>query len=156
MAIEEYTLTLTVGDKVPVPFHKIEARSIDEGYGSSSPNSAASTLPMTVSEDVIRSGSPTSAEGWRFRLPWGAPSPVDHGTEQATRLEKEKEAEEFISSLAGRSLSIQRIMIEKILKKEKRRVKFGFSSSKVMDLAIRRYTFKFVPPIQIYVLIFTG
>ena len=147
---KEITLTLTVSDKkLPALHHKVERGSIDEGYGSSSPNSATSTLPMTVSE-VVRSGSPSSGDGtgWKFRLPWGAAtSACDDGSEQGRRLENEKEAEEFILSLAGRSLTIQRAMVERILKKEKRRVKFGFSSSKVMDLAIRRYSYKCVPPI---------
>ena len=142
---QEITLTLTVNDKKSSPLHRFETRSVgsDEGYGSSSPNSAITTLPMTVSEDV-RSACPSSGERFKFRLPWGPSSP-DDGSDKMKRLEKERDAEEFISSLAGRSLTIQRTMVAKILNKEKRRVKFGFSSSKSMDLAIRRYSYKFVP-----------
>lgn len=141
---QEITLTLTVNDKKS-PVHRFETRSIgsDEGYGSSSPNSAIMTLPMTVSDEV-RSASPSSGERFKFRLPWGASS-TDGVSDKAKRLENEKDAEEFISSLSGRSLTIQRMMVAKILNKEKRRVKFGFSSGKYMDLAIRRYSYKFVP-----------
>ena len=144
---QEITLTLTVNEKKS-PVHRFETKSIgsigsDEGYGSSSPNSAVMTLPITVSEHV-RSASPSSGERFKFRLPWGASS-ADDGSDKAKRLENEKDAEEFIASLSGRSLTIQRMMVAKILNKEKRKVKFGLSSSKHMDLAIRRYSYKFVP-----------
>jgi hypothetical protein len=141
---QEITLTLTLNKKRS-PIHRFETRSIgsDEGYGSSSPNSAITALPMTILEDG-QSASPSSGERFKFRLPWGTKS-MDDESDKMKKLENERDAEEFISSLSGRSLSIQRIMVAKILNKEKRRMKFGLSSSKNMDLAIRRYSYKFVP-----------
>ena len=124
------TLTLTVHDKFP----RIDP---DERYGKiPSPPSTVNTLPMTVSEE---------ARERKFKLPWGAQSgSPTTGNEQIKRLEKEKEAEDFIASLAGRSLSIQRALVEKVFIKERRKVKFGLSSNKIMDLAIRRYSYKYV------------
>jgi hypothetical protein len=136
------TLTLTVNEKL----HRIDTRHSDEGYGSSSPKSAFSTLPMTVSEDIqspFRSPSRSGSEGRKFRLPWTGGGITE--SEGMKRLDKEKEAEDFISSLSGRSLTIQLGIIEKILNKEKRKVKFGLSSNKIMDLAIRRYSYKYSP-----------
>lgn len=142
MAVEygkEVTLTLTVNEK----FDRVGSRGSDEGYGSSSPVSEAmSTLPMTVPEEA-QSVSPVINEGWRFRLPWGGHG---HGAEHLKRVEKEKEAEDFIYSLRGRSLKIQYSVIEKVLNKEKRRAKFGLASKTSLDLAIRRYSFKYDPP----------
>jgi hypothetical protein len=142
MALEygkEVTLTLTVNES----FDRAVSRGSDEGYSSSSPvTDAMSTLPMTVPEET-QSVSPVPHEGWKFRLPWSGHS---HGVEHLKRLEKEKEADNFIYSLRGRSLKIQRTMIEKVLNKEKRRVKFGLASNKSLDLAIRRYSFKYDPP----------
>ena len=123
---EGVTLTLTVHDKFLRP------TSSNENFGGSSPKGIP-TFPMTVSEGETR----------RFRLPW---SNTNHGNSlenEAKRLEKEREAEKYIESLSGRSLTIQRGMVEKVLNKEKRKVKFGLSSSKIMDLAIRRYTYKY-------------
>lgn len=145
---QEITLTLTVNDREEKNRRKfIESRWSDEGYASET--GMTSNIPITVSEE-IRSDSSFGSRGTgrdggrRFRLPWGEKGVVD-GSEQTRRLEKEREAEEFILSIAGRSLSIQKMMVEKVLTKEKRRVKFGLSSNKVMDLAIRRYSFKFDP-----------
>ena len=143
MALENgqsVTLTLTVNEKLP--YQRIETRHSDEGYGSSSPKSALSTLPVSVTDETRRSASPTSGEGRRFRFRLGG---APDGTEPAKRLEKEKEAEDFIASLSERSLSIQRDILVKILNKEKRRIKFGLSSNKIMELAIRRYSYKFGP-----------
>lgn len=86
--------------------------------------------------------SPNQRDAKRFRLPWGT---MASDVEQIKRLEKEQEAEDLISSFSGRSLTIQRAMIEKIWTKEKRKVKFGLSSGKLMDLAIRRYSYRSVP-----------
>jgi hypothetical protein len=133
----EVTLTLTVDE------HRLraESRSSDEGYGSSSPISAVSTpmttLPLTIPE---KSPSLSPLEGKRFRVPWGRSS---NGDEELRRLEKEKEAEDYISSLSGRSLTIQYAALDKVLNKEKRRIKFGLSSKGIMDLAIRRYSYKY-------------
>jgi hypothetical protein len=145
----EYTLTLT-RNNTKFSRYAGETTSVeDEGYGSSSPpQSAMSTIPMTIRERPTlrdRPGSPPSptshSEGSKkFRFPWG------HGSkdipDQMKRLIKEREAEEYIQSLSGRSLSIQLAMLVRVLTKEKRKVKFGFSSSKVMDVALRRYSYK--------------
>ena len=102
---QEITLTLTVNEK-----SRMETTSIfDEGYRSGSPYSEISALPYTVSKDVVT--SPSWGEGWKFRFPWGAS--MDNGSDQVTRLEREKEAEEFISSLGGRSLTIQQAILAK-------------------------------------------
>ena len=147
---QEITLTLTVNDREEKNRRKlIESRWSDEGYASET--GMTSSIPITVSEEIRSESSfgsrGTGAEGGRrFRLPWGEKNAVTGGTEQTKRLEKEKEAEEFIRGISGRSLSIQKSMVEKVLNKEKRRVKFGLSSSKIMDLAIRRYSFKYAAP----------
>jgi hypothetical protein len=143
---EKYTLTLTRNDyKTPI-VHLDQASLEDEGYSSSSPpHSAMSTIQMTIPE---RPGSPSSttySQGKKkFKFGWGN-RPGDGIPDQVKRLEKEKEADDFIQSLSGRSLSIQLAMLERILTKEKRRVKFGLGSSKIMDLAIRRYSYKYPP-----------
>ena len=132
----EVTLVFTVGEKNSV---KTESLISDEGYGSSSPTSAIMpmpSLPMTISEEIA---PPTPKETKRFRLPWG-----NGWVDQTKRREKEMEAEDMISSWSGRSLNIQLENVEKILNKEKRRVQFGLSSSRVMDLAIRRYSYKYI------------
>ena len=139
---QEITLTLTVNDRETKARKKFESRWSDEGYGSD--GNMGSSIPITVSEEVRSEssfGSRRTGEGRRFRLPWGDKEKAS-GDSQQTRLEKEREAEEFILSIAGRSLSIQKLMVEKVLNKEKRKVKFGLSSNKVMDLAIRRYSYK--------------
>ena len=140
---QEITLTLTVNDRERKNRKKFESRWSDEGYGSE--GGMGSSIPITVSEDIRSEssfGSRGTGEGRQFRLPWGGKQKLTGETEQARRLEKEKEAEDFIRSIAGRSLSIQKSMVEKVLNKEKRRVKFGLSSNKVMELAIRRYSYK--------------
>lgn len=139
---QEVTLTLTVKEKSPL--RRIANRYDDEESESHSQYAGESTVPMTVFEDV----SPSDPkEGKRlFRVPWGTSAGGSDDDIQAKRLEREKEAEAYISSLSGRSLTIQKATLDKVLSKEKRKVKFGLSSSKIMDLAIRRYTFKFVPP----------
>jgi hypothetical protein len=147
---EQYTLTLTRNDDYKVPIIHLDQTSLeDEGYGSSSPpNSAMSTIQMTIPE---RPGSPsptTNSEGSKkFKFRWGN-GRGDGVPDQVKRLEKEKEADEFIQSLSGRSLSIQLAMLDRVLTKEKRRVKFGLASSKIMDLAIRRYSYKSYPTIH--------
>jgi hypothetical protein len=136
---QEVTLTLTVKEKSPL--RRIAHQYDDTESESSSEYAGDSTVPMTVFEDTIPNDS---REGRRlFRVPWGTSAGSNEDDIQARRLEKEKEAEDHISSLAGRSLSIQKGVLDKVLSKEKRKVKFGLSSGKVMDLAIRRYTFKF-------------
>jgi hypothetical protein len=135
----EVTLVFTVGGKNSV---KAESLISDEGYGSSSPTSATMpmpSLPMTILEEGKSLAPPTPKETKRFRLPWG-----NGCVDQAKRREKEMEAEDMISSWSGRSLNIQLENVEKILNKEKRRVQFGLSSSRVMDLAIRRYSYKYI------------
>lgn len=145
---EQYTLTLTRRDyKTPIVHVLPDQASLeDEGYGSSSPpNSSMSTMQMTIPE---RPGSPSpttySRGNKKFKFGWGN-GRGDGVPDQVKRLEKEKEADELIQSLSGRSLSIQLTMLERILTKEKRRVKFGLSSSKVMDLGLRRYSYKYPP-----------
>ena len=143
---EQYTLMLTRNDyKTPI-VHLDQTSLEDEGYGSSSPpNSAMSTIQMTIPE---RPGSPsptTHSQGSKkFKFGWGN-GRGDGMPDEVKRLEKEKEAEEFIQSLSGRSLSIQLALLERVLTKEKRRVKFGLASSKIMDLAVRRYSYKYSP-----------
>jgi hypothetical protein len=138
---KEVTLVFTVGGNVTTP-RKRESLTSDEGYGSSSPTfSAVPTLPMTISESCEES-KPVPKGGRKFRLPWGNGRLTD--SEQVKRREKEKQAEDYILSLAGRSLAIQLENVEKMLNKEKRRVQFGFVSSRIMDLAIRRYSYKYV------------
>jgi hypothetical protein len=150
---EQYTLTLTRNDyKTPI-VHLHQTSLEDEGYGSSSPpNSAMSTIQMTIPE---RPGSPsptTHSQGnKKFKFGWGNNGRGDGIPDQVKRLEKEKEADEFIQSLSGRSLSIQLAMLERVLTKEKRRAKFGLSSSKIMDLALRRYSYKYPPSPTLFV-----
>ena len=145
---QEITLTLTVKDRDEKNRRKFESRWSDEGYGSES--GMGSSIPITVSEEIRSDssfGSRGTGERRRFRLPWGREKTVEEkaagGTDQTRRLDQEREAEEFILSISGRSLITQKSMVEKVLKSEKRRVKFGLSSNKVMDLAIRRYSYKF-------------
>lgn len=131
---KQVTLVFTVDE------NKAESLVSDEGYGSSTSPTFATmpTLAMTVPEEVKR---PSSTEGGRrFRLPWG--NGELSAADQEKRREKEEQAEALISSWSGRSLAIQLEHVEKILNKEKRRVQFGIASSKIMDLAIRRYSFK--------------
>jgi hypothetical protein len=137
------TLTLTVHED---KFLRPVSPSTTVGSSFSEGRRSPAMLPMTVSD---------SSEPKRFRMPWrsssygdmrngGAKSPATPEIE-SKRLEKEREAEAYIESQSGRSLSIQRSFVEKALNKERRKVKFGLSSSKIMDLAIRRYAYKYVP-----------
>jgi len=142
-ADHQYTFTLTRNHHKYTGYTVEETNLDDEGYGSSSPpHSAMSTIPLTIPE---RPGSPSptthSAGSKKFRFPWGHGS-ANNIPDQVKRLEREKEADEFIQSLSGRSLSIQLAMLDRVLTKEKRRVNFGLSSSKIMDLALRRYSYK--------------
>jgi len=161
MTDQQVTLTLTMNEKARriQRYDPPEPRSKDIYPRNSSPNSGTSTLPLTVSEDggsSFRGMSPSGSElrstsTSRFRLPWnrdtrGSSISGSDAVDPQRRLEKEKEAEDFLKGISGRSLSIQRMMVEKVLSKEKRKVKFGMSSGKLMDLAIRRYSFKYVPP----------
>jgi hypothetical protein len=133
---EEVRLTLTVQDR----FEKAAGvQTTFLGDERSVGRRTVSSLPMTVEEKA-------QGEGWFARLRNSGerkrPGSTSSEEEEGKRREKEKEAEEFISSLVHRSLTIQYAMLEKTLSKEKRRIKFGLSSAKFMDLAIRRYTYK--------------
>jgi hypothetical protein len=133
------TLTLTVHEKGQMSLRG-ESRASDEGYASGSPISAKSTvLPMTIPEGRIqRTNSPSAnGQGWLSRFKKDSPN-----VEEDKRREKEQEAEEYIAAFSGRSLTIQREALQKTLNKEKRRIKFGVVSGKLMELAIRRYSFK--------------
>src|SRR5271168_4729968 len=161
MTDQHVTLTLTVNEKARRirGYDPPESSSKDIFPRNSSPNSGTSTLPLTISEDggsSFRGMSPSGSEARatstsRFRLTWNKDnrsSSISGGSGEVDperRLEKEKEAEDFLKGISGRSLSIQRMMVEKVLSKEKRKVKFGMSSNKLMDLAIRRYSFKYSP-----------
>ena len=138
---EEITLTLTVHEKGEMYMRGIESRGSDEGYASASPLSGISTMvPMTIPEERIT--SPTG-ERWLSRLRWKNHS--EEGVEEERRREKEREAEKQIATNSQRSLTFQKEVLQKILNKEKRRIKFGLVSGKLMELAIRRYSFKYDP-----------
>jgi len=132
----EVSLTLTVHEK-QMAMRGIGSRGSDEGYASCSPVSAKSTMvPMTIPEERRKSPS-TPGEGWLSRLRWGQ---VD--VEDEKRREKEQQAEKYLTSFSGRSLTIQKEMLQRTLNKEKRRIKFGLVSGKLMELAMRRYSYK--------------
>lgn len=143
----EVTLTLTVHEKQDMSMmtttRGVESRGSDEGYASASPLSAKSTVvPMTIPEkqqQIQRTDSPSSMEaGWLSRF-----KRSQTNVEEDRRRGKEQEAEEYIASFSGRSLSIQKELLQKTLNKEKRRIKFGLVSGKLMELAIRRYSYKY-------------
>jgi hypothetical protein len=135
---QEVTLMLTMDKTLTCA----SPNTSDDEIRSSSSTHRMNTLALTVSESGRESPSSTLSGGKRFKLPWPTSTSLSEN-EQFKRMENEKDAEEFISSISGRSLIIQRTMIEKILNKEKRKLKFGLLSNKLMDLAIRRYSFKY-------------
>jgi len=134
---KEVTLMLTVDEKSLAERGRSESATTDEGYASSSPTMGVSSLPLTISD----SRSPREGGGKKFRFGWGGEV---KGSEQLKRLEKEKEAEKLIASWSGRSLTIQLEQVKKVLNKEKRRIQFGIASNRIMDLALRRYSYKYV------------